>query len=91
MWGFDHATGVLLAALLGACIGCDEGERNQLRGEQRRLEERRQQLDADLQRVIGGKTALTEAEKAQAGPLQIQLREVEADLARVRGELRKLD
>jgi predicted nucleic acid-binding Zn-ribbon protein len=91
MRDFHHAAGVLLTALLGACLGCDSGERKQLQGEQRRLEERRQQLDADLQRVIGGKAALTEAEKAQAGPLRIQLREVEGDLARVRGELSKLD
>jgi hypothetical protein len=77
---------------LVAVAGCEnELERRELLRDKHRLEERQRQLRQALEQVTAGKATLTEEEKARAGPLYIELRGVEANLADVNYRLRALD
>jgi hypothetical protein len=92
------ASGAILATITFALAvpllfpGCEsERERKELNREQRLLLEREAQLQRSLQTVTGGKTVLTEQDKAVAGPLWLELREVQDRLKSVGTRLRELD
>jgi hypothetical protein len=61
-----------------------------LEREQRQLLERQGLLEQALPRETPGKT-LTEQEKARAGPIWIELRQVQIRLGEVQSRLRELD
>jgi hypothetical protein len=72
-------------------MGCESyWERKELTRERRQLEERRQELQRALDQAAGGKTQFTKEEQAVVGPIAIELRRVEGQLAEVDRRLSNL-